>query len=326
MVGSHGLVIVLGHNGYMTDTLTLSNDHWRVRLNPRSGGTVLEGLTRLGDDWVHLLRPTPGDHESSPPDTASYPLIPWSNRIRDGLLVWQGSTHRMRINFPDGTAIHGTGMEFPWEVVEVSPTHAVLTLDSREFVGVNFPWDFTARLTYTLDGTSWVWGMAVTNVDKEPFPMGVGHHPYFMRHLIDTNGESHGGDVELQTHVERGYDLVDCMPTSGAGDVPQHADFRTSRPLGTEFVDDCFTGRTSDTIATLTYPDALVLEIGADPILEHLVVYIPNNEDFLAVEPVSNANDGFNLMAQGIDGHGVVVLAPGETFEASFTLTATATN
>jgi len=31
------------------------------------------------------------------------------------------------------------------------------------------------------------------------------------------------------------------------------------------------------------------------------------------VEPVTNANDGFNLMADGVPGHGVFVLEPGET-------------
>jgi hypothetical protein len=29
------------------------------------------------------------------------------------------------------------------------------------------------------------------------------------------------------------------------------------------------------------------------------------------VEPVSNANDGFNRMARGVVGHGVAVLEPG---------------
>ena len=40
----------------------------------------------------------------------------------------------------------------------------------------------------------------------------------------------------------------------------------------------------------------------------HLVLYVPPGESFFAVEPVSNANDGFNLFARGIAGSGVRVL------------------
>ena len=36
------------------------------------------------------------------------------------------------------------------------------------------------------------------------------------------------------------------------------------------------------------------------------------DKDFLCVEPVSNANDGFNLCAAGIEGHGVRVVGPGD--------------
>ena len=34
---------------------------------------------------------------------------------------------------------------------------------------------------------------------------------------------------------------------------------------------------------------------------------------YLCVEPVSNANDGFNRMAEGVPCHGVAVLEPGRS-------------
>ena len=42
--------------------------------------------------------------------------------------------------------------------------------------------------------------------------------------------------------------------------------------------------------------------------MEHVIVYSPEGENFFAVEPVTNANDGINLLAQGITNCGVVVL------------------
>ena len=107
--------------------------------------------------------------------------MPWSNRIRDGKLRWAGKTYQLRVNHGDGTAIHGTASEYPWAVVESSPTHAVLEFASREVYGVNFPWTFTARFTYALDGDRFTWTYGLINSDHETFPAGFGHHPYFLR-------------------------------------------------------------------------------------------------------------------------------------------------
>jgi aldose 1-epimerase len=49
------------------------------------------------------------------------------------------------------------------------------------------------------------------------------------------------------------------------------------------------------------------------------VIYVPPGEDFFCVEPVSHANDGFNLMARGIEGTGVQVLEPGQTLAGNVT-------
>ena len=58
--------------------------------------------------------------------------------------------------------------------------------------------------------------------------------------------------------------------------------------------------------------------IQADPGMEHVIVYSPEGENFFAVEPVTNANDGINLLAQGITNCGVVVLKPGEALKTGF--------
>jgi len=49
---------------------------------------------------------------------------------------------------------------------------------------------------------------------------------------------------------------------------------------------------------------------------------LPPGKSFFAVEPVSNANDGFNLYEKKIRGSGVFVLEPGEERSATFTLRA----
>ena len=53
--------------------------------------------------------------------------------------------------------------------------------------------------------------------------------------------------------------------------------------------------------------------------ITHVVVYsqVPG---WLGVEPVTMANNGFELARQGIDGHGVRLLEPGATVEVAYRL------
>ncbi len=302
-------------NVSMTQVLEIANDHWQVGLLPTTGGSVAYGRFRVGGAWHDVLRPTPKESLSIVPETASYPLVPWSNRIAEGKLRWAGRTYQLRVNFPDGTAIHGTASEYPWQVVESSPTHAVLEFASRDYYGVNFPWTFTARFTYRLEGDKFIWTYGITNSDHETFPAGFGHHPYFERSVAGSR------TAELQLNCEQAYEAEVCIPFGEAGPIRPDADFRASRVIGGAFVDDCYTGRTSPTLATITWPDTLALDIDADDLLSHAVVYIPEGEPFFAVEPVSNANDPFNLAERGIASHNLILVQPGQHVSASFSLT-----
>lgn len=306
----------------MTDIVVLENDHWQVGLVPRTGGSVAFGRVRSGEHWVDVLRPTP---EASLDDvwaTASFPLVPWSNRIRDALFSWAGKDYQLRVNFEDGTAIHGTGIEFPWSVASRTATSVTLEFVSRNVYGVNFPWPFTARFTYELDAERFEWRMEITNDAHVTFPAGLGHHPYFVREL--EAAASTGDPTRLQVNCVTSYPVIGCLPTGPAREVSGRIDFRQMKPLGEDFMDACYTGRTSSTLATVEYPGAIAVDIEADALLEHAVVYLPVEMPYFAVEPVTNANDGFNREAQREAGTGVFLVQPGETRSTTFTLVARA--
>ena len=73
--------------------------------------------------------------------------------------------------------------------------------------------------------------------------------------------------------------------------------------------------------ARLDWPDrSLAVEITADPLFRFVQLFSTADADFLCVEPVSNANDGFNLMAAGVEEHGVQVLAPGQRLAGAMRL------
>ena len=44
-------------------------------------------------------------------------MVPWSNRIRDGVLPFGGRTWQLQRNGADGTAIHGAARHSAWTVI-----------------------------------------------------------------------------------------------------------------------------------------------------------------------------------------------------------------
>ncbi len=306
----------------MIDVLTIANSHWRVGLTPETGGSVAFGQVKSGDAWVDVLRPTPDDMLGSYWDSASYPLIPWSNRIRHGSLLWKNEVYQLRRwAGTDDFSMHGTALEYPWEVVEVADDRVSVEFDARGYYGVNWPWDFTARQDYFLDGPRLACRMSLTNVDDAAFPAGLGHHPYFVRQLLGADGKPLGDEVLAQINSVDEYELVNCMPDAGPGPIPAVSDFTSPRTLGQTLIDTCQTRKQGAPVATLKYPGSFSIVMEADPIFEHTVFYIPPGKPFFALEPVTNANDGFTLLKKGITGTGVFEIAAGETVTAEFSLT-----
>ncbi|MCG2803071.1 MAG: aldose epimerase [Cellulomonas sp.] len=299
------------------DLHVLTSSTWQVGVLPGTGATLAFGRVDTGGGPTDVLRPTPAAARRRPESTASYPLIPWSNRIGDGVLRFGGRRWQLRRNSDDGTASHGTVLDHPWQVVTRRDDRIELVLTSAELVGINFPWRFAAGITYRVDGPDLRVDTWVSNEDGEPFPAGLGHHPYFMRHLRPGDG-----GARLQVPAAAAYDLVAAMATGPAVPVPPRVDFRDPRAVGDRAVDDCLTGfGPGGARAAITYDD-LALTLTCDPVYSHLVVYVPRGRAYFAVEPVTHVNGAHALLEDGVAGTGLVVLEPGERLAAGFSLRA----
>ncbi|MGW6128629.1 aldose epimerase family protein [Cellulomonas sp. NPDC055163] len=163
--------------------VTLRSGTWELGVLPGTGGSLAFGRVLVDGQWLDLLRPARPTVYGAPEKCASFPLVPWSNRIRDGVLRFRGRTWTLAHNAADGTAMHGAVAYYTWRVVDRTAARVELELDTRDLVGVNFPWRFRSRLVYELDGADLRVTTTVENVDTEPFPAGFGHHPYFQRRL-----------------------------------------------------------------------------------------------------------------------------------------------
>ena len=311
--------------GASTEMVTLRSGAWELDVLPATGASLAGGRVRTSDGvWRDLLRPTRRTALGEPEKCSSFPMIPWSNRIRDGVLPFAGRSWQLQRNGADGTAIHGAARHSAWSVTERTDTRVVLDLDTTGLVGVNFPWQFRAQITYALSDNKLVVGTSVRNIDLEPFPAGFGHHPYLQRTLspVGTAAPPTPGQPVLEVPAQKGYSLVNALPSGPAGTVPQRADFRVARPLTSTFVDDVLTAWEPGAPVRISYEDLGVsVDLHADPVYAHLVLYAPRKRPYFAVEPVTNVNDGFALHAAGVPGTGVFVLEPGEERCGAFTMT-----
>lgn len=280
-----------------------------------------------GGALTPVMRETPSEAIESGrvSSFSSFVMAPYSNRIKNARFSFGGESYELRPTTREGNAIHGDVRARPWEVKpsERGASAIELGFDSRLVTGgggVNFPFPFAMNLTYELDGDVLVTALELQNVGPSPMPAGFGLHPYFVRRM----GASE--DVELGFRAEGVYETgPELIPDGPMKRAPGELDFSTPRVVGDQKLDHVFGGW--DGRATLAWPQPLAgaweraeLVIEADPVFSHLVVYTAVDGRALAVEPVTHATDGFNLLARGVPGTGVRALEPGEVMRGAVRL------
>lgn len=289
----------------------------RVLLAPEVGGAIAAfDETRDGRsiDW---LRPaTPAALAARDPlGMASFPLLPYCNRIRDARFMFEGALIDLS---GDGNAfahaLHGNAWRLPWRVEEVSASRARLHLlhePSRE-AAHHWPFAYEATQDIALDAHTLTVTMSARNLSDRPMPFGMGHHPYYPR-----------------TRNTRVHARVDAMWHSSPDLLPTHAgphpcvDAMASREgLSADAfdLDNNFAGWSRK--ATIAWPDERrAITLHADAPFDHMVVYAPGSHpDLLCVEPVSNVADWVNLNVDRALKGGAVLKA-GESVIATFAWT-----
>lgn len=279
--------------------ITIAAANASMTLAPEIGGAVFE-WRRNG---LPMFRPTAPDvpAQRNARMLASYPLVPFSNRIAAHRFTWAGQTHTLPIQF-GGFTIHGVGWLREWQVAEHTATSVTITLDQPPCAEWPFHLRAWQRFDITADTLTNVIG--VENADTHPWPAGIGQHPFFPR--------SPQATLKLRTASVWHNDAQTRIPTHRTN-VPPAWDHGTAKPVGPVYIDNGFAGW--DGHAELDYPDlGYRLSIDAGEPFRHTVVFIPEGQPFFAVEPVSHMNDAINRMATEPD-HGLVVLQPGERLE-----------
>jgi aldose 1-epimerase len=297
---------------------TIQNEFWKLTISPEFGASPFALEHKINGNWVPIMRPSlPGSLEAGrSTDFSSYTLAPYSNRIRNHVFEFRNRKHQLRPNWHDGQTIHGDVHGEPWKVSQPDSSTLQCEIDSSEISNLNFPFPYRVRCQYKLEGANFVTTLELINTGSETMPAGFGIHPYFQRRIPGSNA-----DCQLEFGAGGWYqasDPKDPIPDSAAGSIPSDKNFLQARAINDQFIDGVYNGFVG--LATLVWPGSgYQMKLEADPIFSHFVVFTAPDQT-LALEPVSNATDGFNLHARGIQNVGVRELEPGETMTGSITL------
>jgi aldose 1-epimerase len=294
--GPHGAVRLVEVEGlFSSPSLSLAAGKSLCEVAPLAGGSIFS-WTVNGQD---MLRASSGPTAASsdPLTLASFPLVPFSNRIAFGQFEWAGEKIRIEPNFPpEPHAVHGTGWQRPWKVAEQCQDSC--TLFYVHDANADWPWSFSAIQKLTVTSDSLRLELAATNIGDQPAPLAFGHHPYF-----DSDGATlqfHAGSVLLSDDQS-----LPTVPTAPVGDH----DFRAA-------VDHCYTGW--DGTCEIEWDGRpMKLQIRSD--MKAAVVFIPKDGLSFCFEPVPHINNALNRT----DGPGLSPVAPGDTWRSFIHMCAT---
>jgi aldose 1-epimerase len=257
--------------------ITLNDQGSQCAISPQHGGSIVQ-WTVNGQEMMRRSDEV-AIASNDPLQLASFPLVPYSNRIDHGRFSWDGQAIQVQPNFaPEPHAIHGIGWKRPWTVGSTTANMCELTMDHK--ADEHWPWDFSASQRFTLVDGGLHMDLSATNLSDEPCPLAFGHHPYFDadRASLQFNAAS----VLMNT--------ADALPLSAAAPTGSY-DFHDGAPVAGRDVDHCYANW--DGKARIEWHDCpLALNITSDQ--PAVVVFIPKGSSAFCFEPVPHVNNALN--------------------------------
>ncbi|MEJ0061808.1 MAG: aldose 1-epimerase [Alphaproteobacteria bacterium] len=284
--------------------LDLENGPLKCRVAPEMGGSIYSFDYKAGQKIQPLMRPAWGEDAHLITDFASWPLVPFSNRILHGKFRFGGKDYRVPVTwlgYPH--ASHGHGWERPWRVERHDETRCDLSFAFDDEIAWPFP--YKAEQNFSLSENALDLRLSLVNSGDKPMPAGLGHHPYFPKPPGTTLQAKIGGLWEVDK---------DVIPTRRIP-VPPRYDFSSPKALDDAELDHCFDGY--EGLMEIVWPGRPVtLRVSSSENLRHWVVYTPAGKDFFCAEPVSHMPDAVNRMDAMETG--LQILQPGQSLTADY--------
>ena len=249
-------------------------------------------------------------------------LVPWPNRVKDGVWTWQGDKQQLALTEPEQhNAIHGLVRWMPWHVLEHTATS--VSVGCASYPQPGYPWPIDVRVTYSLADDGLTVQTSITNNGASPAPVAAGAHPYITvgTPTVDTAVLHLPADEWIPTGEQQ-------IPTGRAPVEGSPYDFRSPRPIGDLEIDYTFSRLHRDEDGRfrlrLAAPDGgRTVTFWLDDAYDFVEIFtgdaLPDTSrrrQGLGVEPMTAPP---NALASG---ESLVVLAPGETWSGAWGITA----
>jgi aldose 1-epimerase len=299
-----------GHSGTVY-TLTRPDRGSLIEVWPAHGFNCLRwtvgghDLLYAAPDWVNTPLPT----RSGVPI-----LFPFPNRIGDGLFQHGQRTYWLPKNdSAHANAIHGFAPRNPWRVFGYGAdtrgawVHADFRIaaDAPEAEEL-WPGDGELSVVYRVNPERLRIELRVRNLAGEPFPFGLGLHPYF---------RLPGNDADVSRYVLHAparsvWRLVESLPTGEKGAPPDELNWNRPRVIGGTQLDTLYgdLGAISEEDGGLLLRAELGhrdrpgrLEVWTTADFRESILFTPPHRKAVCLEPYTCATDAANLQARGVD-------------------------
>ncbi|MDC9826341.1 aldose 1-epimerase [Devosia sp. ZB163] len=286
----------------VSEHLELRAGRLAVDLAPAIGGSI----ARFQIDGIDVMRPLSDASRKAGNvlGVASFPMIPFANRIGGNAFEFEGQRYEFAANNPPEIYhVHGTAWHRPWTAEQAGKASAVLSLE----VADPSSYSYRAEQRFTLTDAGLELVTRVTNTGERTMPFGFGHHPWFDRDADTT--------VQFRArtfHLNEPEGMIGQRIT-----LPPDVSFDTTQPLPRYWRCSDYGGW--DGSATVSFPSrGAGITMKGDAPYRHVMFYADPALNVFCVEPQTNASGAFNRPEGFGDAEdGVIVLAPGESTEGT---------
>jgi len=292
--------------------LEIKHAHYCLRIAPEIGGAIAEYSRQTKQGKQHLLRPTSPESllAGDVLGMASFPLLPFCNRLRNAQFVFENKRIQLRQNTTTMPhALHGVGWQLPWTVSEHSARKIVLELSyipQNDVRSAAWPWRFYARQEFELQDE----GLTTRLFCKSRY---VGDAVWLGFSSIFSTSDLEKIACDSQ-----------AMWLKDAEDIPQDLvrnhfidQLREGIRPAEHVLDHHFTAwsHTANLLFQSTSSSSEVesLNIRASDNCQFVLLYTPESADYFCVEPVTQCADSFNRPKNTCEEIGGAVLLPGDS-------------
>lgn len=155
--------------------VTVGTHQVQVSVSPHDAGRI-SSIKAFGNEILRQYKPGMKVFQYG-----AFPMVPWAGRLGGGLLYFDGLTHQLPVNEAPH-ALHGLGRLSDWSTDSTADTAASFSLDISPW----WPWKARAELSVEVKEST-VRITEILSSKTDTFPGQLGLHPWFNRHLAQTD-------------------------------------------------------------------------------------------------------------------------------------------